>query len=118
MRLAIREDIPFLVDLMAEFYAEGGYALNRTRAAEAFAAVISDARLGHVWIIEAEGEQVGHVVLTLKFGMEYGGTIACLDDLCHAALAKQGAEYSRVDGGQKFLRKLGHSCADGRSGLQ
>jgi GNAT superfamily N-acetyltransferase len=24
---------------------------------------------------------VGYVVLTLKFGMEYGGSIACLDDL-------------------------------------
>ena len=35
MRKASPNDIPLLVDLMAEFYAEGGYDLNRARAAEA-----------------------------------------------------------------------------------
>lgn len=66
---------------MADFYAEAGYALDHVRAAGAFAAILADARLGYVWIIESEQEDVGHVVLTLKYAMEYGGMVACLDDL-------------------------------------
>ena len=81
MRRASSDDIPLLVDLMAEFYAEAGYDLSRTRAAEAFAAILADDRLGYVWIIQAAHQDVGHIVLTLKYAMEYGGPVACLDDL-------------------------------------
>src|SRR3954466_10186157 len=50
-------------------------------AADAFAAILADERLGRVWVIHREDQDVGHVVLTLKFSMEYGGLVACLDDL-------------------------------------
>ena len=65
---------------MTEFYAEARYDLNHSRAAEAFAAILADERLGYVWIIQAEHRDVGHIV-TLRYAMEYGGIIACLDDL-------------------------------------
>jgi GNAT superfamily N-acetyltransferase len=81
MRRANPNDIPLLVGLMAEFYAEGGYDLNHARGAEAFAAILADERLGYVWIIQSGHQDVGHIVLTLKFAMEYGGLVACLDDL-------------------------------------
>jgi len=81
MRRATPNDISLLVGLMAEFYAEGGYDLDQTRAQEAFAAILADERLGRVWMIESQHQDVGHLVLTLKYAMEYGGLIACLDDL-------------------------------------
>lgn len=81
MRRASPDDVPLLVGLMAEFYAEAGYELDFERAADAFAAMLADERLGYVWIIQGEYRDVGHVVLTLKFAMEYGGLVACLDDL-------------------------------------
>ena len=81
MRRATPGDIPLLVDLMAEFYAEADYALDRACAAGAFTAILADERLGYVWIIQAENHDVGHIVLTLKYAMEYSGLIACLDDL-------------------------------------
>ena len=81
MRRASSIDIPLLVSLMADFYAEADYELNRTRAAEAFAAILADDRLGYIWAIQAERQDVGHVVLTFRYAMEYGGLIACLDDL-------------------------------------
>ena len=81
MKRASPNDIPLLVGLMAEFYAEGGYDLNRAHAAEAFAAILADERLGYVWIIQAEHHDVGHLVLSLRYAMEYGGLVACLDDL-------------------------------------
>ncbi len=81
MRQAVRDDVPGLVNLMAEFYAEGGYELNRERASGAFTAILENERFGYVWIIQAEGHDIGHLVLTTKFAMEYGGVVACLDDL-------------------------------------
>jgi len=81
MRRATPGDIPLLVDLMAEFYAEASYALDHARAPGAFVAILADERLGYVWIIQAENHDVGHIVLTLKYAMEYSGLIACLDDL-------------------------------------
>jgi GNAT superfamily N-acetyltransferase len=81
MRRAGAHDIPLLVGLMADFYAEAGYELDHQRAASAFAAVLADERLGYAWIIEGEHRDVGHVVLTLKYAMEYAGLVACLDDL-------------------------------------
>jgi len=58
---------------MVEFYAEAAYPLNHRRAAEAFASLLADDRLGHVWFIQADSKDVGRVVVTLCFSMEYGG---------------------------------------------
>ncbi|MGH9664397.1 MAG: GNAT family N-acetyltransferase [Bryobacteraceae bacterium] len=81
MRRASPNDIPLLVGLMAEFYAEAGYDLNHAHAAGAFAAILGDERLGYVWILTADRQDVGHIVVTLRYAMEYGGLVACLDDL-------------------------------------
>jgi GNAT superfamily N-acetyltransferase len=81
MRRANPDDIPALLALMSEFYAEAGYGLDHAVAERAFAAILSEERLGYVWLIQAEARTVGYVVLTLKFGMEYGGWMACIDDL-------------------------------------
>jgi GNAT superfamily N-acetyltransferase len=81
VRPAALADVPQLVALMAEFYAEAGYPLPPAPAARAFAGLLADPRLGRVWIIEAGGEAVGHVVLTLSYAMEYGGLRGAVDDL-------------------------------------
>jgi len=81
MRQALQDDIPTLLALMSEFYSESGYELDRAAAETAFAAILSDNRLGYVWLIEDENKIVGYLALTLRFGMEYGGLIGCLDDL-------------------------------------
>jgi GNAT superfamily N-acetyltransferase len=81
VRQALSQDIETLVNLMAEFYAESGYELDRSFAQKAFAVILADDRLGYVWMIDADGKDVGYVVLTLRFGMEYGGSMACIDDL-------------------------------------
>lgn len=81
MRKALLKDRETLVELMAEFYAEAGYTLNRSHAAEAFSTLLSDERLGYIWLIESDSNPVGYIVLTVKYGMEYGGLMTCIDDL-------------------------------------
>lgn len=70
-----------LVALMTEFYSEASTPLDSTRAAAAFAALLADDRLGHVWLIQADGNDVGYVVVTFSYSMEFGGPNAFVDDL-------------------------------------
>ena len=80
MREAVAEDVATLVELMAEFYAESDYVLDRVQAASAFAALLSNRGLGRVWLVEQAGAHVGYAVVTFVFGMEYGGHMAFVDD--------------------------------------
>ena len=80
MRKASRIDLELLVNMMSEFYSESPYPLNRRRAAEAFAPLLADDRLGHVWFIQSNSKDVGYVVVTLGYSMEYGGPCAVVDD--------------------------------------
>lgn len=50
-------------------------------AQKAFAIILADERLGYVWMIEEDDKDVGYVLLTLRYAMEYGGSIAYIDDL-------------------------------------
>lgn len=81
MKQASPIDVPQLVSMMAEFYAEGGYPLNHHHATAAFATLLADDRFGYVWFIQVDGQNVGYVVLTLCYSMEYGGLNAFVDDL-------------------------------------
>ena len=81
MRVANTEDISLLVTLMAEFYAESATPLETARAAEAFAALLGDDRLGKVWLVQAGNDDVGYVVITFSYSMEFAGRNAFVDDL-------------------------------------
>jgi GNAT superfamily N-acetyltransferase len=81
MRKASPSDVPQLVAMMGEFYAESGFPLNHRRAADAFTTIIADDRLGYVFFIQAGAVDVGYVVATLCYSMEFGGPNAFVDDL-------------------------------------
>jgi len=81
VRLATRADIPQLVELMHEFYAESSFPLDRWWARRAFSGLIDEPVYGAVWIIEDEGAAIGHVVLSVRFAMEFGGLSGHIDDL-------------------------------------
>jgi len=81
VRIAGPVDVPELVELMVDFYAEAGYPLPFAAAARTFTTLLGDPRLGRVWMMEADGEPAGYVVLTVSFSMEYGGLRGFVDDL-------------------------------------
>jgi GNAT superfamily N-acetyltransferase len=80
MRRASLNDVPQLVTMMGEFYSDSPYPLNRRRATDAFTALLADERLGHVWFIQSNSEDVGYVVVTLCHSMNFGGLVATIDD--------------------------------------
>jgi ribosomal protein S18 acetylase RimI-like enzyme len=76
---------------MRAFYAESGFALDEDQAAAGFRALLADARLGRVWLIEQDAvaaapdepaplPAAGYIVVTFVFAMEYGGMAAVVDD--------------------------------------
>jgi predicted N-acetyltransferase YhbS len=81
IRTATAADIPELVALMAAFYAESNFPLPPSSATRAFEALLAQPHLGAVWLAEYDGAVVAHVVLTIGFGMEYGGLRGVVDDL-------------------------------------
>ncbi|MEP6621068.1 MAG: GNAT family N-acetyltransferase [bacterium] len=81
IRLAAEADIPALVGLMTDFYAESEFPLPAAAATRAFEALFAPPALGFVWVAEEEGAPVGHLVLALSFSMEYGGLRGFIDDL-------------------------------------
>lgn len=81
IRAASASDIPALVALMEEFYAESSFPLDREWAAASFAALLADPSLGGAWLAEVEGAHAGYAVLTVRFSMEYGGRDGHIDDL-------------------------------------
>jgi GNAT superfamily N-acetyltransferase len=88
IRPATQLDVPALVALMIEFYAESGFSLPSGSAARAFTELFVSPHLGAVWLAEQDGQAVGHIVLTAAFSMEYGGLRGFIDDLFVRAAAR------------------------------
>lgn len=78
---AISEDIPTLVGLMAEFYAESGYSLDLAWAETSFSKLLGDERLGAAWIAREDDLPVAYVVLVTRHSMETGGPVGVVEDL-------------------------------------
>lgn len=80
-RLAVVADVPALVALMREFYAESGFPLDEAWASAAFRTLLDDPSLGAVWLLVVDGTPAGHAVLSVRFAMEFGGLTGYIDDL-------------------------------------
>lgn len=108
MRKATLDDVPRLVIMMVEFYGEANYPLNRQRASDAFERFLADERWGRVWFIQAGSQDVGYVVLTLCYSMEYGGFSAFVDDLfVQKAFRGQGLATAALTELREFCMNLG-----------
>ncbi len=81
VRPATLDDVPLLVELMQEFYAESAMPLEPRQAAASFAQLLGDPARGAVWLLGAGEAWAGYVVLAVGFSMEYGGLDAFVDDL-------------------------------------
>jgi GNAT superfamily N-acetyltransferase len=98
-------DIPALVGLMREFYAEAGRALDDDWAAASFSALLGDPSRGAAWIVKVDSVPAGHAVLTFRHSMEFGGLDAFVDDL----FVRPG--HRRRGLGRALLAELFGECA-------
>ena len=98
VRAATHEDVPELVALMREFYAESGYELDVSEAAGSFRTLIEQPALGGVWLADIEGRGAGYVVLSVRYAMEFGALSAYIDDLfVKPAFRRRGVATALLD---------------------
>ena len=98
VRFATQADVLTLVTLMREFYAESSFPLDEGWATRAFADLLADPPRGAVWIMEQDGVPAGHVVLSVRHAMEFGGLCAYIDDLfVRPACRRRGVARAGLD---------------------
>ncbi|NBL63653.1 GNAT family N-acetyltransferase [Flavobacterium sp. NST-5] len=66
---------------MQDFYAIDNYPMDVAVAKSLFFNFLGNENLGKAWLIYADDELVGYVILTFVFSFEYKGRIAFLDEL-------------------------------------
>jgi ribosomal protein S18 acetylase RimI-like enzyme len=106
VRPASQADVPTLVRLMGEFYAESGFPLPERQATRTFQTLLSASELGAVWLLRHEGHPAGFVVLTVAFSMEYGGLRGFVDDLFVSPRFRQQGLASEA------LKAVMQACAE------
>lgn len=87
-RVADRDDLDALVDLMAQYYTEDAYPFDVARAREAVLGLVESPDLGRVWVAIADERVVGYLAVTLGYSFEYGGRDAFIDELYLAEPAR------------------------------
>jgi GNAT superfamily N-acetyltransferase len=91
-------DAPAVIAMMEEFYAIDGYPMDAAVSNRLFFEFIDNAALGRGWVILADGQPVGYVILTFVFSFEYAGRIAFLDELfVSAEMRGQGIARQALD---------------------
>lgn len=73
--------IETITTMMQDFYAIDNYPIDLEIARKLFQEFITNENLGKCWLIYADGELMGYVILTFIFSFEYKGRIAFLDEL-------------------------------------
>lgn len=74
-------DADLLVEMMRAFYEFDHIPFDEPDGRAALMQLISDDRLGRVYLIRSGGEVIGYFVLTFGFSLEFKGRDAFVDEL-------------------------------------
>ena len=74
-------DIDTITAMMQNFYAIDNYPIEVEATKKMFYEFIFNEHSGKAWLIYADNEIAGYIILTYIFSFEYGGKIAFVDEL-------------------------------------
>lgn len=80
-RRAAVTDVPAVLAMMREMYAEDGGSFEAAPAERALRELIADADKGAAWIAEDDAGACAYAVLTFGFSLEFHGRDAFVDEL-------------------------------------
>jgi len=80
-RTAADDDVPGILELMQDYYAEDGYPFDASASGRVLLRLIADSQLGALWVATAGRRVVGYLAVTLGYSLEYGGRDAFIDEL-------------------------------------
>jgi GNAT superfamily N-acetyltransferase len=70
-----------LIVMMRELYVYDHSAFHEDTHRSALAQMLADPACGRIWLIQADGNIVGYIVLTIGFSLEFHGHDGFLDEL-------------------------------------
>lgn len=80
-RPAVTSDLAALLPVVCEFHAHELIAWNPVRVQRTLEALLADADLGRLVLIECEGGLAGYLLVGFCFSLEFGGRYGLLDEL-------------------------------------
>ena len=80
-RRVVPTDVPSVLDMMREMYAEDGGSFAAVPAERALRLLIADGAHGAAWVAEDETGACAYAVLTYGFSLEFHGRDAFVDEL-------------------------------------
>src|SRR5262245_14337266 len=80
-QLLSEEEVPALLEMMREFYAEQQMRFDPAAARAAISKVLHDRKHGEIYLIFRGIEMAGYFTLTFCFSLEFHGRFALLDEL-------------------------------------
>ena len=107
-RTATNNDIDLLLTLMQEFYEIEHLQYNYEIIRHCLEEIFNNDKLAIVWLICADGEAVGYVVLTFGYSIEFHGRDALVDELyIREGYRAQGVGTKTLKFVETFCQSLG-----------
>ena len=80
-RIAVDSDTEALVAFMRQLYEHDHTYFDEISCRKTLPLILANEHFGKVWIIEANNQAIGYIVLTFGFSIEYHGRNAILDEI-------------------------------------
>lgn len=97
-RQLLHPDIDLIVAMRREFYAIDGYPIDMEKSHRLFTEFVENENHGKAWLIASDSDIVGYVILTFMLSLEFGGTLAFVDELYISERARgKGIGKSTMD---------------------
>jgi diamine N-acetyltransferase len=74
-------DLDAMIPFVREFYQHFRYPYVEEQKRKVLKSLIADSSLGRALLINQNGKQIGYVLLTFSFSLEFNGPIAFIDEL-------------------------------------
>lgn len=104
-------DLESLLTLMREFYAIEHLPFDEAVAARGLAQAFADPSAGAVFLIQADAEVVGYMVLGFNFSLEFHGRYAWIDELyVRGAYRGQGLGTAALAFVERLCRERGFAA--------
>ena len=106
LRPARLQDASLLMELIKAYYRFDEIPFHPGKIRPSLEALLRDASLGRIWIIQDGRTAVGYVVVTFGYDLEFGGRVATITDLyLRPEYRRQGLGTNALKGVERELRR-------------
>ena len=105
LKPAMAADASRLISLMREYYAYDRIPFLDQIIGSALETLLADSRHGYAVFITVGGEEIGYVIVTYSFSVEFGGRFALIDEI----FLRDGFRGKGI--GQETIRFLLDRCS-------